>query len=183
MAFFRLCPKDHLLDVLTDVFQANILATPRADIALLDVVVQKEGQFSHWGSLQDLLLEKLDLKEGTYIKRSALPDISGKKSQRIEPKIGLPILERFLKGFDLPLPEIKFMFSRVENMSFSFKSVEEKSIEAAGLGKLLFGIKLNREHPAGKFLFEDARTRLFIINSLIQSNNFSIVLDKSEEKN
>lgn len=114
------------------------------------------------------------------IGKSKMAIISGKRSQRVKLKLGLQILEGFLKGFGIPSAGILLKFKGASEVSFSFEDVERKYIDIGFLGKILTNRVIDRQNPAAAIFFEDGVCDFLVIDSVITSSDFSISVDRTK---
>ncbi|MDX2304573.1 MAG: hypothetical protein NW226_17325 [Microscillaceae bacterium] len=183
MAFFRLCKGEDILEVLREVFRANIVRIPQAGIRPLGLIIQKDQKTRIWGDLRDILVGNAaeNLSEYRLFQMEQIPDLSGRKSRGVDFELGSEILAGFLKGFSLPAAEINTHLKGSYKYQFSFKGVDRLYVSPSALGKALLGVQIDKYNPAAKIFFGDHPARLFVIDSVIRSTNFAVHLEASQE--
>jgi hypothetical protein len=183
MGFLGLCKDDELVNTLRDVFTANILRIPEERIQPLCVIAKRKRKVRYWGKLSDLVRNRsaIPLNSEDFAV-SPMSNLSGKKSKKVNTKLGLKILEGFLDGFGLPSSEISAQLKSVSNISFSFRDVKRKYIDPTKFGKLLRGISLDRKNSSNEIFLSEGYD-FIVIDSIITSSDFSIKIDEKEADN
>lgn len=183
MSIFRICPPspDDLTTTLRELFKgANIIRVPNSAIKPLSTFIVNGNYHKRMGSLINMiegdLMDAIDA-----IEEAKVANISGKQSRSIDVDFGLEILEGFLDSFGLPSIGIKEHFEGASKVSFSFKDIKQKYIEAIVLGGVLIGHKINVNNSANYPILE-SKADLYIIDSIITSSDFSISVDDVESE-
>lgn len=175
----KLCKDDDLLTILKGTFRANPISIPEERIEPLKVLSLENKKLSYIGKIDNLFLGESELN--VEILNSQMSNLSAKKSKSVETNLGLQVLDGFLEGFGIQGGKLKFAFEGVEKVSFSFKNVLRRYIDKGELFNALEERKFNLKNPINKFFLEEKATCI-IIDSVITSNNFSIIVEKTNKK-
>jgi hypothetical protein len=183
MSIFKICPPrlDDLTATLRELFRgANIIRIPNSSIQPLSTFIVNGKSHKQMGRLINMVEGDLtDIIDA--IEEARVANIAGKQSRSVDVNFGLEILEGFLDGFGLPSIGIKEHFKGASKVSFSFKDVKQKYIEAFVLGGVLIGQKINTNNSAIYPILE-RKADLYIIDSIITSSDFSISADDVENE-
>lgn len=174
MSAITLCREDPLVNLVHDLFGANIVRVPDARVRPLAVVVHRGGRSFYRGSLLPLLDDGRAL--GLQPSESQLTDISGRRSRRVNVALGVHILRGFLHGFGLPSAELSTSLEGVAYVSFAFPAVRRLAYDVNALGWALAGRRIDRGNPAAAILFEQPRYELLLIDSVLLSRQIAIIL-------
>jgi hypothetical protein len=174
MSLVSLCREDPLVNLVHDLFGANIVRVPDARVQPLSVVVHRAGRSFFRGSLLPLLTDAQPL--GVQPVETELTDISGRRSRRVALDLGVHILRGFLKGFGLPTAELSTTLSGAAYLAFSFPAVRRTALDVNALGWALAGRRIERANPAAAIFFEEPRYELLLIDSVLTSSHITVVL-------
>ena len=177
MAIFKICGDDILVNTLQKVFKANIVRVPEAKIRPLSVLAITPKKPHFWGYLEEFTESPLPNYEAA-LQESQMADISGKRSKDVKAELGLQILDGFLKGYNLPSAAISSKFTGAKTVSFSFQEVVRYFISPGKIGGILKGQALDVDNGSNA-IFLQKEARLFLIDSVIKSKDFSIIVEKT----
>lgn len=177
MAIFKICNDDALVNNLQKVFKANIVRIPEAKMRPLTVLAITPEKPHFWGYLDEFTESPLPNYESA-LQESQMADISGKRTKDVKVEIGLQILDGFLKGFNLPSAAISSKFTGAKTVSFSFQEVVRYFISPGKIGGILKGQALDIDNGSNA-IFLKKEARLFLIDSVITSKDFSINVEKT----
>lgn len=179
MNFIKLCHNDKLLSLLRETFSANPIKVPEERIKPL-VVLSKKKSTTYLGPLEDLLFDGSGLSIDR--KDSQMADVSATSSKSVSIKLGLQIMDGFLKGFGVGSGAIKSSFSDTTEVSFSFQNVCREYIEVTALTKALKNKKLDPNDAIVKAFIEES-AKCLVITSVITSNSFTMKKDTRKGTN
>lgn len=180
MAYLGLCD-DEPVKTLRNIFGANVVRVPEERIKPVCVVAASSGKTSFRGELIHLLKGSgLDLKPKDYVS-SQMSDLSGSRSRSVNLKLGLEIMDGFLKGFGIPSAGISTHLQRATKVSFSFKDVARTYVDINWLGRVLNGKVIDDQNPAANIFINDYY-KFLVIDSVIGSSDFSISVEESSEQ-
>lgn len=181
MSFLKLCDNDPLVSTLTEVFRANIIRVPEERMQPLRVIAARKGKLAYRGRLADLISgADAQALDAIQLESSLMADVSGKRSRKVDAKLGLDILDGFLRGFGLPVAAgIREQFTGATLVSFSFSKVARRYVDAARVGKLLAGRSLDVANPVVAGFVQDDPWDCLLIDSVITSQDFSIAVERS----
>ncbi len=177
MEIFKICNDDLLVNTLQRVFRSNIVRVPEVKIKPMTVLAITPNKAHFWGYLDEFTESPLPNYESD-LQESQMADISGKRSKDVKAELGLQILDGFLRGFNLPSAAITSKFSGAETISFSFQEVIRNFISAGKIGGILKGKALDTDNGSNT-IFLQKEARLFLIDSVITSKDFSIKVEKT----
>ena len=179
MAWLKLCNEDPLVATLSGVFHANIIRVPEQRMQPLRVLARKDEKLVYRGQLGELLLGAPGELQNPPMANSGMADISGKRSRKVDAKLGLDILKGFLSGFGLPAAlNIEAQFSGASEVSFSFSDVQRVYIEPSRLGQLLRGRQLDLSNPVASAFVGKNAWECLVLDSVITSKDFTISIDR-----
>lgn len=182
MSFFSLCSTDPLINTLRGVFSANIIRIPEERIKPLCILAGKKNQtkfIDHIDTLLKTSSKNDNALNNIQILVSEMSDISGKKSTKINLDLGLKLLDSFFKGFGIESCAIKSSFENVLEVSFCFKNVQRLYISMGNLSKIFINKKIDTANPLSSIFFGENKHDFLLIDSVIQSSDFSISVEKA----
>lgn len=179
MSLFKLCNDDKLLTLLKETFEANPIKIPEERIKPLTVISRKDGKHKYIGSIEHLLNDQSDLN--IQIQTSQMADLSATKSKSIDTKLGLQVMDGFLQGLGNSGVSLDVAFNGVEKVSFSFQDVSRSYVDIGKTCGELSKRKFNIEHPVNKNFLEETE-QCIIVDSVIASNNFSLKVEETSQK-
>lgn len=179
MAFFRICPKDGVLSVIRENFDATPLKVPSTIEQPLFVFAYDGQRAMPRGHLKYLLKGSKSLSIQPDV--SPVTDVAGKRTRTIDTKFGMQILQGFLKGLGLGAPApIEASFKGVKEVSFSFSNIERRFLDVLKLGDKLKDKEVDLENPAVNMFF-DGDHQLLMINNVFASNGFTIHVERTKD--
>jgi len=176
MGFLKLCNNDDLLKTLRDTFKANPIRIPEERIQPLIVFDRSGINTKYIGRVENLLADSSPLV--LPVEEGRVADLSGSKTKSIDAKIGIQIMDGFLKGLGSSSAGLSAAFKDVQKVSFSFKYVNRKYIDVGLLCKILSDKTFDTHNPVNR-KFVSGASECTIVDSVITSNNFSIIVDES----
>lgn len=179
MGFLGLCKGDPVVDLLHDLFAANVLRVPEARVQPLSVLARRENKQSFRGALAPLLSDGAVVTVDAVT--SQMAELSGKHTRGVKVDLGLEVLGGFLSGLGLPSAGITVHFSRARTVSFTFADVQRRWIDPGLLGAELKGREVDRTQPAAGIYFGDDPWALLVVDSALTSNQFSIQVESSTD--
>jgi hypothetical protein len=144
---------------------------PREDIEPLDVVLRESKCLKKIGLVSKLVFqteEKLPV-----IKRdNDATDISGKRSNKLDLKIGIQFLDQVLSAIGAKSLGLDAAFSKVKTLEFHYENVKVDAVEALDIEKYL----RNSVPDIKNLLIEqmDEEDESYIISETLKSNSFGI---------
>jgi hypothetical protein len=183
MALLTLCPGDPVVESLRRLFGANLVRVPEERIRPLVVLARRGSQMSVRGELAPLISDAPPLAYVPgEIQSSAMPDVAGQRSRKVDVKLGLQILDGFLKGFGIPSAGIASEFSSARKVSFRFQEVARVFVDVNVLGQKLSGRSVDPANPAARIFIDSAeRWEFLVLDSVITSKDFAISVEESAE--
>lgn len=184
MGILKLCDNDPLVQTLAEVFHANIVRVPEERVRPLCVIGAHRRRLAYRGGLGDLLAgERLAELYAPVFKSAEMADVAGKRSRRVDAKLGLDIMGGFLRGFGVPAAAgIQAQFAGAAEVSFSFGKVQRQYIEPSQLGCLLAGRCLDAANPVAACFLQDDAWDCLLIDSVITSSDFSIQVERRAQQ-
>lgn len=182
MALFPLC-EDPLIKTLRRLFNANIVLVPDERVQPLSMVAKIGRKNFFRGELAPLLTSPGALSKGPQVKKANMANIAGKQSREVTLDVGLEILDGFLRGFGIPSAQVRAKFKGASKVSFSFNKVERRYVDVNELGQRLRGQVIDKENPAAEIFFNEESAKLLLIDGVITSQDFSINVEESSQKN
>lgn len=157
MSTINLCRRDPLLNLLYDLFHANIVRVPDARIQPLAVIAQRGSRSFFRGDLLPLLSDQrpLNVEPATTL----LSDLSGRRSRRVTLDLGLHLLRGFLRGFGLPGADLSSALGEGATMTFALPAIRRVAVDVNALGRELMGRAIDLANPAAA-CFRAAEDRL-----------------------
>jgi hypothetical protein len=186
MAFFGLCPgakTDPILTTLRDVFSANPLKVPEQRFKPLSVLAFRKGKACYLGNLTDLFYPIIRVPPGWIGEPQRMAEVEGHVTQHIAIDAGLDILQGLFSAFGSDGAGLRTSFNRLTQISFSFDKVQRQAIETNRLGRLVSEKTLNLKNPVLPNFSGNVAADFLVIDSVIQSNNFSVHIDRSQAAN
>ena len=174
MTTIALCREDPLVNLVHDLFGANIVRVPDGRVQPLSVVVHQRGRSFFRGSLLPLLTDAQPLNLTPIT--SDVTDLSGRRSRRVTLDLGLTILRGFLQGLGLPHAALTTSLEGAAFLSFAFPAVQRLALDINALGATLAGRRINRANPAAAMLFDQPGYELLLVDSILTSSQIAIVL-------
>jgi len=177
MGFFRICPKDGVLSVIRENFDATPLKVPSTIEQPLFVFAYDGSRAMPRGHLKYLLKGSKSLLIKSDI--SPVSEVAGKKTRSVDLNFGVQILQGFLKGLGLGAPApIEASFKGAKEVSFSFSNVERRFLDVLKLGDKLKDKVIDLSNPAVNLFFDDQH-QFLVINNVFASNGFTLHVEKS----
>ncbi len=176
---FRLC-RNEVTDMLRKTFKATPLRVPESRVQPLIVLAERQGKTDFRGALRHLLLEGEDFQ--VAIEESTLNDVALKKTRSVDFDFGLNILEGFFQGFGIPGGALATQLSGAREIALSFSNVRRRYVDRNLLGTTLRNRRIDLEHPSMSPFLGDDPFNMLLITDAIVSNSFSIVVEKSNER-
>ena len=133
-----LCKGDPLVDALLQTFRAQPIRVPEERIVPL-VVFQMEARnrLRYLGQLREMVTPKANKKLAELkTERSGMASLESTRSGSVDIKLGLKVLDGFLRGFGLSscFPSISTQLSRASNIAFAFQHVRRVGVSPAAVG-------------------------------------------------
>jgi hypothetical protein len=180
MSFFQLlCPKDNLVDHLRETFNATPLVTPDAETQPLKIIAHRGKETVLWGPLEDLFAgtgQRIDLTP----EQADVANVDIKKTASFNTKFGFQLLEGLLGGFNVSIKPLQVALEDVHEISLSFENVRKKSLAVTTLGRTLKDKRIDLTNPAMDIFTRPERPfGMYLISSVLESNKFSINIEKS----
>jgi len=166
---------DPVFTVLHDALQANLLKVPDERIVPLGVIEKPLiGKAKFRTTLGTILKNPSDIDiDDNYLVNKRMASLSGTETNQTNIATGLKILNDFLKGFGVNLPNISLHFKEVTNVTFSFENVHRTWMDNGVLAGVLEEQAIIK-NALTKGFFGLASNKLLVIDSIITSNDFSI---------
>lgn len=174
-------PNDPILNLLHSVLNANLARVPDGRLAPLTVLELSPGKRLKLRTALPHILSfptEVELNERLF-ETKPLASISGEKSTSTDAALGLKILNGFLQGFGVSLPNLNLHFKDATKVSFSFESVKTTWIDNGLLGEFLTNQTINKNNPMTAGFFANPPSKLLVVDSIITSANFSMYVEES----
>lgn len=184
MAWLKLCDNDPLINTLRGVFHANIIRIPEEKIQPLCVIAERDGKLAYRGRLSDLIAgASVPALVDPPVQTSTMADVAGKRSRQVDLKLGLEILDGFLRGFGIPAAaNIGTHLSAASHVSFTFSEVQRRYCDPSKIGQLLAGKALDRNNPVVASLIGEHPWECMLIDSVITSRDFTLHVDQTSKQ-
>lgn len=148
----------------------NVIKLPRAGIEPLHVVGRDETT-QLLGPISAVWTSTVPVPTPSA-PRPAMA-INGQKTDKIELKFGLKILENALKAFGASVPSLSSALSRARHVSFDFVNVTSTTVEPFEAGNYLAAGNLNTSNPMVQHYFGD-EAEAFLIVDVLKSDTVSM---------
>lgn len=186
MSIINLCQRDPLLNLLYDLFHANIVRVPDARLQPLAVIAQRGSRSFFRGDLAPLLTDQAPLN----VEPSAtlLSDLSGRRSRRVTLDLGLHLLRGFLRGFGLPGADLTSALGDGATLAFALPAIRRVAVDVNALGRELMGRMIDFDNPAAACFRATGAARatgafhtmepyrLLLIDAVLMSAQLAIVI-------
>lgn len=180
MSIINLCQRDPLLNLLYDLFHANVVRVPDARIQPLAVIAQRGSRSFFRGDLLPLLSDQRPLSAEPIT--TVLSDLSGRRSRRVTLDLGLHLLRGFLRGFGLPGADLTSALGDGATLAFALPAIRRVAVDVNALGRELAGRTIDFHNPAAvafratePFRATEAY-QLLLIDAVLTSAQLSIVI-------
>lgn len=151
-------------------FGYNVVKLPRAGIDPLDVV-GRDDTTQLLGPLSAVW--KSTLPPPTPNPPQAAVNVNGQKTDKIDLKFGLKILENALKAFGATVPSLGVAFNRARSVTFDFVNVTSTTVEPFDAGNYLAAGDLNTANPVVQHYFGDD-AEAFLIIDVLKSDSITV---------
>src|SRR6185369_6928488 len=121
-------------------FGYNVIKLPRTGIEPMHVVGRDETT-QLLGPLSSVWKSTLPVPTPNAPRSAA--DVNGQRTDKIDLKFSLKILENALKAFGASVPSLGFAFKKARNISFEFTNVTSTTVEPFDAGNYLSAGDLN----------------------------------------
>ncbi len=176
---FRLC-RNEVTDMLRKTFKATPLRVPESRVQPLIVLAERQGKTDFRGALHYLLLDADGFE--VAVEESTLNDVALQKTRSVDFDFGLNILEGFFQGFGIPGGELATKLKGAREIALSFNNVRRRYVDRNLLGQALRDHRIDLEHPSMSPFLGDNPYNMLLITDAIVSNSFSIIVEKSRER-
>lgn len=175
-----LCTGDPLVEALRGTFGANIVRVPEERVQPLCVVAAQGNRTVFRGALSPLLegSPEVQVPEGARAS-SRMASMENKESRSVDLGLALEILGGFLQGFNIPSASMGASFTGAKEIAFAFQGVQRNWVDTNWLGRWLSQQALDRANASTGIFFEKPVWTLLIIDSIITSNAFTVVVKKA----
>jgi hypothetical protein len=144
-------------------FGYNVIKLPRTGIEPMHVVGRDETT-QLLGPLSSVWKSTLPVPTPNPPRTAA--DVNGQKTDKIDLKFSLKILENALKAFGASVPSLGFAFNKARNISFEFTNVTSTTVEPFDAGNYLAAGDLNTLNPVVQHYFSDDAEAFLIVDVL-----------------
>jgi hypothetical protein len=175
-----LCKNDPIVSTLRDTFHANVLRVPEERFKPLIVLSTHDSKTFFTGSI-DSLLSGAPITLTVPIANSRAADVSGKRTKSVDVKVGLDILQGFLKAVGLSTISLTANFDKVKTVSFSFTDVNRQFLDLGVLGKVLSGRALDTTNLAVTPFLDNEDSGFHVIDSVFTSDSFTVHADDTTD--
>ena len=156
-------------------FGYNVIKLPRTGIEPMHVVGRDETT-QLLGPLSSVWKSTLPVPTPNPPRNAA--DVNGQKTDKIDLKFSLKILENALKAFGASVPSLGFALNKARNISFEFTNVTSTTVEPFDAGNYLAAGDLNTMNPVVQHYFSDD-AEAFLIVDVLKSD--SVKMTPSDE--
>jgi hypothetical protein len=165
---------DPLVRAFLDDYGINLLRVPRENACCGDLYVKTGRSVSGPGDVAELFDPAVRLPRPRRNER--LADLSGKRSTKIDLKVGIGLLDAFLAAIGAAgvLSKLKASFDlhRVGSVSFAFRDATRDSVDPLKLGTALGQSRLKTDHP-----FVQPESEYFVTAAVVRTPSISVMLD------
>jgi hypothetical protein len=151
-------------------FGYNVIKLPRVGIEPLHVI-GRDDTTQLLGPLSAVWKSTLPVPTPSAPRPAA--NVNGQKTDKIELKFGLKILENALKAFGASSPSLGPAFHKVRSVSFDYVNVTSTSVEPFEAGNYLAAGDLNTENPVVAHYFSDD-AEAFLIVEVLKSDTVTV---------
>lgn len=177
----KLCKNDPVLDILRDAFDANPIRVPEARIQPLRVLISQggRGKYFYQGELKNVMAESAtDVLAGIRVEEDQVANFKSRSTNSINAEVGIKVLDGYLSGFQLTVPQLNAAFRGAREVSFTFADVVRRHVDPAGLGK---AVAKTRVTESTKRLIDEGY-ELFVIDGVLLSREFSISVTEADSQ-
>ena len=169
--------RDPFLQQLHSTFNATPVIPPSSrDIDLLFLISHRGQKTTSLGPLAEVLHPGVSPLSPSTVS-SEIAQIAINKTSDFSLELGFQILPEVFKGFNLDMEPVKGAFEGGKELSFAFLNVRRVRVFPVTLGSALMHQRINTDHPSIKNIL--SKKGLYLVTSLIQSNEFSLTLNKT----
>ena len=151
-------------------FGYNVIKLPRVGIEPLQVV-GRDDTTQLLGPLSAVWKSTLPIPAPSAPRPAV--NVNGQKTDKIELKFGLKILENALKAFGASVPSLGFAFNKARSVSFDYVNVTSTSVEPFEAGNYLAAGDLNTQNPVVAHYFSDD-AEAFLIVDVLKSDTVTV---------
>lgn len=178
MSLFKLCKgKDDVVTQLFAVYGANILRVPEKRVEPLTIFARRGDQHTFRAKLSPLLAPKR--LPSMKPKISPMAEVSGKRTRKVDAKVGLEILGGLLQGIGVQSAAVTGEIVNAREVSFSVGEVNRHWIDPGLLGRNLEQRRVDPKKAAAKMYFGADKWDLLVVDSTITSQSFAINVERS----
>lgn len=175
--------KDPLLSELYETYDATPFLPPSNGIKPLDLIGHRGQKTKNFGTFAKLLIDS-GVPFELSPEKASLAKVELKKSMEFNLELGFKLLDQIIKGYNLKINPLQAGLKNAKELCLSFQNVQRRSISNVDLGTALTGRKLDLSHSSlGAFRRADKPLGMYIVASVLESNAFSLHLNKSAGQN
>ncbi|MEM7656314.1 MAG: hypothetical protein AAF399_09320 [Bacteroidota bacterium] len=182
--------QDKLFGTLRDKYKANVVLKPQPTYQTM-LVIERDPSNRIEPSIQGLLSSYvnspavLDL-QNSPLSVTSLQDLEGVTSTMFSPKIGLQILDGFLKGFlkghGIQEPSFKPILRSMSGMAFSFESILLQKVGHSELIEAIQGTQLDVANSTSRFFIGEGASDLLLIDGILLTSSITIHFTSEHER-
>ncbi len=149
----------------------NVVKLPRENIKPLLVITGEKGKLEPFGHLSDLIIDAR--YEPSVIYNEEMPTITGKKSNKLDMKVGIDLLDRLLLAMGTTSLGIEAAYKNIDSIRIIFKNVLSDTILPIEIDKYLSS---GRPKTGGLLdSWIDSKGKAYLITETIKSNAFGVI--------
>lgn len=156
------------------------VALPKPDLAPLQLLTEHNG---HLEEYDGLMLDLFEKDESPFpLKERQLPDFSGQHLLQTDWSGGADLLSGLFKFFRQKEDKLQASLSAMRGLvlSFAYENIEEERVSEQSLDNFLTGA-LPRKEGFQRSLERLRDGELFVLTSVLRSNQFTVTLDSQRE--
>ena len=172
----RVC-KNSTTDLIRKKYRANPVDVPDSRIQPYQLLIAGKRDYEIIGDIGYLFTESDVLAP---VKSSRLADQTFERSERIDIRAGLKILDGFLKMMQIPSPVIGAAYEGVKEISFGFLDAERKYFEMTEFGSNLAvkNARISPDNPVRQYF--NGNMKVCLITDILVSPQLRISAEVSE---
>lgn len=175
----RIC-KNKATDIIRNKYKANPLMVPDSRVQPYETIVAGNKEFNFFGNISNVLSSN-----GLHfaIKTSQLADVEFKKTKDVNIKLGIKILDGFLKALKIPSALVGLSLKGAKTISFSFLDAERHYLELTAFGKELSDNNTMIDTGNVALTMLDDDKKLCLITDAFVSPKLEVIVDKASDNN
>ena len=173
--------KDPLIDLLKE-YGYMPVALPRQGINPMDILEEQGKAYRKTTKISKIFKGTDDIRIPRKPEaKNAIDAIKGKRTGKVDSKLGISILEKWLKALGGNSANVKSSVEKAHRLIFEFNAPKVREVDWADLDMFLNNASINE--MAKGYLDKILKNELYVIVSTLESNSFSIYAYDESDNN